>query len=258
MQIAPFAETIYAVIGDVHLRYVDPAAYDLMLAVLEFVRPHAVILNGDIIDCTGLSKYSKDPDDVDVLQEELHAWERFVRAVKRTVGEDKPISYTMGNHEARLERYLMDNAPALRSLEALSLPSLMRFDEYGVKFQRDEIVLAENNLVVHHGTKVRGWSGMSAKAELEKRRFQVSSLSGHTHRMGVVYTSLPYSNRVVGAWEGGTLHRLDADYIPGGNPDWQQGMTVLEVRGREFRVTPLLFLGHEQRHTVYNGHTIRA
>jgi hypothetical protein len=259
VQATPFALERYAVIGDVHLRWVDKAAYELTLAALEFIKPTHVILNGDILDCTGLSKYAKDPDEVDRLQEEINAWERFVRAIRRIVGATVPLWYTLGNHEARLERYLQDNAPALRSLDALTLASLLKFPEYGVTFYRDEIVLAQRNLVVHHGTKVRNFAGLSAKAELEKKRFQVSSLSGHTHRMGVVYTSLPYSERVVGAWEGGCLHRLDAEYIPGGHPDWQHGMTVVDVRGKEFRVSPLLYLGNEQsRWTVYNGYEVRV
>jgi predicted phosphodiesterase len=256
MQSSPFAAQTYAVIGDVHLRWVDKAAYDLTLAVLESVKPSHVILNGDILDCTGLSKYAKDPDEVDRLQEEIHAWERLIKAIKRIVG-DVPIDYTLGNHEARLERYLQDNAPALRSLDALSLPHLLKFREYGVTFYRDEIVLAERRLVVHHGSMVRKDSGQSARAELTKLRHQVSTLTGHTHRMGWVPATLPFSEQVVAGWEGGTLHRLDAEYVR--HPDWQQGMSVVSVAGCNFAVEQLLYLGNAKRRwTVYRGEMIRT
>jgi hypothetical protein len=266
VQVSPFAEQTYAVIGCAHMRYADQAAVELALAVVEYVKPDYTILNGDILDCKGLSKYAKDPTEVDILQEEIDMTRRFIRQVRRSMGitglpaEDgrgRRIKYTMGNHETRLERYLQDNAPALRSLTALSIPSLLEFDEHDVEFYRDEIVLAERNLVVHHGTMVRKGSGMSARAELEKRRFQVSSYSNHTHRMGVTYATLPYSDRVLGGWEGGCLHKLETEYVR--HPDWQHGMGIIQVRGNEFRVAPLLFLGNEKaRWTVYQNQVIRA
>lgn len=257
MQASPFAVQTYAVIGCAHLRFAERAAYDLTMAVLQQVKPTHIILNGDILDCTGLSKYSKDPNIVDTLQEEIGAYGRFVGHVRAAAGEEVEILQTPGNHEARLERYLQDNAPALRSLDALTLPSLLRFSERRVQWFRDEIVLAERNLVVTHGEKVRNFAGLSVKAEMEKRRFQVSVYINHTHRMGAVYATAPYSGKVVGGWEGGTLHKLETEYVR--HPDWQLGMGVITVRGKEFTVEQLLYLGNcKRRWTVFRGEMIRV
>jgi hypothetical protein len=256
VQATPFAEERRTIIGCVHLPYADKAAYELTMAVLEHRKPTHIVLNGDILDCRGLSKYAKDPAEVDRLQEEIHVFIRFIKDIKRAAPDAK-LDYTPGNHEARLERYLQDNAPALRSLDALTLPSLLRFAELGIEFHRDEIVVAQRNGVICHGSIVRKGSGMSARAELEKRRFQVSTFTNHTHRQGVTFVTLPYSDQVLCGIECGTLQRLDVDFVT--HPDWQLGIANLDVQGADFSGYPVPYLGNTKRRwCVIDGHRIRV
>lgn len=252
--VTPYGEERWAIIGDSHLRFIDARAEALMLAALAVIKPSGVILNGDTLDMTGVSTHSKDPAAVDTVQEECDAFVGYVRRIKAATGAVRIVA-TKGNHEDRLERYLRNVAPALFSLRALTIPVLLSFDELGVEWQPDRLLLARGHLAVHHGSRVRNFSAYSARAELEKLRFATSSITGHTHRLGMVNTTLPISRDVVGAWEGGTLQDPQTCHVP--DPDWQQGFLVVNVERDAFDVDIVEFRGHcRTRWCVWRGQRV--
>jgi hypothetical protein len=236
------------------------------------VQPDRLILNGDILDCTGIGKYSKNPDQVDVLEEEIGVGQRLIKLFQHSAGFDrKPIEpgkprtiYTVGNHEDRLRRYLQTQAPALKSLSALQWDRLLEFSETDVELCEDELLLAQGRLSVFHGHTARKIGGMSAWTEAANRMFGVSVYMNHTHRQGFVpftshYPGVDKVEEVGGAYEGGCMQDMHHPDLFIRRPNWQYGMGIINVSDDRFDVELLKFLGNSRnRWVVYRGNLIRA
>jgi predicted phosphodiesterase len=232
-------------VSDLHIPYHDPFAWGLFLNIVEIVKPTKINLAGDLMDFYQLSTFDKDPAVIEDgrLQENLDQWFRMMRMLQRVAPDDCDFEYIPGNHEDRLRRYLMRN-PELYGLRVLELSALLRLDELGIKYSESEIDVVPGLLVIKHGSIVRKESAMSAKGELERERYAVSTISGHTHRMGTHYART--RNRVVKAHENGCLCLLNPEYVR--NPNWQQGLTMTTHFGGElFHVEDIPFLNQGER-----------
>ena len=227
-------------IGDLHVPYCDPYAWALFLNIVKVVKPTKVNILGDALDFYQLSTFDKDPKQLQEggLQENLDEWFRMARVLQAATPGTCEFTFVPGNHEDRLRRYLNRN-PELYGLRALELPSLMRVDELGFEYHELEIEIVPNLLVGKHGDVVRKDSAFSAKGELEKEKYAISTITGHTHRLGTHYART--RNRVVKAHENGCLCLLNPEYVK--NPNWQQGCTMTTHYGGElFHVEDIPFL----------------
>jgi predicted phosphodiesterase len=226
-------------ISDLHVPYHDPFAWGLLLNIVEIIKPTKINLAGDMLDFYQLSTFDKDPAVIEDgrLQENLDQWFRMVRLLQRIAPEGCIYEYIPGNHEDRLRRYLMRN-PELYGLRALELSALLRLDELGIKSSDEEIEVIPGLLIVKHGSIVRKESAMSAKGELDRERHAISTITGHTHRLGTHYATT--RSRVVKAHENGCLCLLNPEYVK--NPNWQQGLTMTTHFGGElFHVEDIPF-----------------
>ena len=217
-------------ISDLHIPYHDPFAWQLTLNIVKVVKPTKIHILGDALDFYQFSAYDKDPERMKdgSFQEDLDQWFRMVRELQRAAPDECTYDFVPGNHEDRLRRYFMRN-PELHSLRALELSSLMRLDELGIEYQAQEIEIIPGLLFGKHGSVVRKDSAYSAKGELERERYAVSTITGHTHRLGTHYART--RARVVKAHENGCLCLLDPEYVV--NPNWQQGITATTHYGGE-------------------------
>lgn len=210
---------------DEHHPYQDDKAIEVALRIVEDFQPDEIVVGSDGIDFYSVSKFSKDPVRLkgNNLQDEINSW----KATQRKWIDAAPNAkrrYITGNHEDRLEKYIWDH-PELHGLDALRLPSLLGFDGLGLTKIEDEIAYGDK-LVVKHGTVVRTHSAYTAKGELEKEMYSVSTLTGHTHRGGTHMATSRIG--VVQAVEGFCLCDQNPSYIKG-RPNWQQGIVLATV-----------------------------
>jgi len=97
---------------------------------------------------------------------------------------------------------------------------------------------------------VRKNSAYSARAELEREFYAVSTISGHTHRGGSYFVTTRFG--VKQAHEGFCLCRLDPEYVV--NPDWQQGIVLAEVINSNLIVEPIPFYdSYGKKSAVWRG-----
>jgi predicted phosphodiesterase len=243
--------------SDAHVPYHDPYALELAVRIIAVLQPDRIILNGDAVDFYEVSDFDKNPDRLHEggLQREIDGLGEFLAEVLRAKPTATAVDFLPGNHEDRLRRHLWRH-PQLFGLKVLELPNLLELPRYGVTYYPDEILLANGRLVVKHGTLVRKAGGMSALAELEAEKYDVSTLTGHTHRIGS--TTVRKRSGIVGGWEGGCLCDLNPEYIK--NPNWQQCLSVITeaVDSDSFSVAQVPFLGRGRGlHAVVEGRTVR-
>jgi hypothetical protein len=210
-------------LSDLHVPYEDKKAVRAVIDLIEDLQPHRIVLNGDIQDFYRVSRFDKDWERTDTLQDEIDTG-NFYRMKFRDAAPNAVIDETEGNHEARLGIYLDRNADALGSLRSLRLPALLQHKTYQITGHGDEGFLLRPDFWIKHGEIARQDAGMSAKAQMLKAF--TNGLTGHTHRLGE-FTVRVGMGKVYRWFENGCLCNIDdADYIRGGAPNWMQGFSV--------------------------------
>jgi predicted phosphodiesterase len=220
----PDGYTRTLILSDIHAPYEDPAALSVALQLCRWLRPHTLILAGDILDCYACSRFAKDPARATgkALQAELSRTTQIIHDLRIAAGSATDIIYLAGNHEDRIAKTLLTKAGELYGLDALEVHALLHLDAYRVQYIDSHTLYRHHGMIIEHGQVIRSRSGYSAKGQLDKRG--VSGISGHTHRLGVIHHTDMAGSTV---WaENGCLCALDPEYLVG-TPDWQQGCSVL-------------------------------
>jgi predicted phosphodiesterase len=208
-----------AFFSDIHAPYHDKALIDSAIELLENLDPHFVVLNGDINDFFGISRFNKAQERSDLLQMELDMGIEIRRAF-RAAAPNARFYETIGNHEERLLTYPAFNAPMMRSLRALKPSSLLGLDELEIQQFPQHGFRLRNEFVVEHGVVIRKDSGGSARARLNDTL--ISGIMGHTHRMDSARRT---GFRELEWYEQGCMCLLNPDYVKGG-ANWKQGFAI--------------------------------
>lgn len=237
-------------VSDLQIPYQDDVTLEVVDEFLADFQPDTFVMNGDINDFAGLSKYRLTLEQRQSVQDELAELQRRL-AVWRSIMPNTKMVYIMGNHEARLEAYLVDHAPELEFLSdgELSFANLAGLADLDIELVAPYGAAYDwYGFLITHGTLVRT---NTAKANYEKEGS--SGLSGHTHRASSFFKtdrSGPH------AWyEGGCLCMVDApNSPPPTNPgvnNWQQMIIVGYAWGyNRWNIYPVSITEHE---FVWNG-----
>lgn len=209
----------WVVMNDLQIPWHDRPVTSLVLDFVDELKPHGVVLAGDIADCYELSAFDKNPLKKWTLAKEIR---ECGQVMKRLGKHTKERVWEEGNHEDRLRRALWRN-PQFASLKELQFRHLFHLDDFGFRHLPYGDIYKLGKLSVTHGDIVRKHSGASAKAHLEK--IGSSVIHGHTHRFGSHFKTTASGTHV--AYENACLCRLDPEYVK--HPDWQQGFSVVHV-----------------------------
>lgn len=220
-------------IPDVHFPFEDPRALRLVEDFAADWRPHRLVCLGDLMDFGSVSSFAQDPTREVGVQDQVdhtRAWLSKMRAKHKGAEFD----YVEGNHEVRLQKYVVRNARSLAGLRAadgsdyISVPNLLGLQKLGIRWIPDGDKIDLHGTIVEHGDRASSYSGYTAKRMLDARR--VAGVSGHTHRAGV-YCFTPYNGDAGGqGWiEAGWLgdHKSHA-FQYASTKNWQHGFAVSE------------------------------
>lgn len=231
------------IVPDTHRPYHDKKAYALMLEVASYIKPKEICILGDYADFYSVSSHAKDPRVFNMLTDEvidvLFGLEEFDKLFP-----DAKKVFISGNHEFRLERYLVDKAPALFGVT--STPHLLeihgrpnwKFVPYGPN-QMHKIL--GSYLTARHEPLAN-----SAKATASKAL--CSLVYGHIHRIEESHlVGLDGTNHVcfsVG-WLGDKRKDQIFDYVKG-HHQWQLGFGIAYVDPKT------KFFYHQKIHIMNN------
>jgi len=171
-----------------------------------------VILCGDWIDFYGLSRFVKDPRKRSVKDEieELHE----ILAIIRNALPGARIIYKLGNHEERLDNYLMVNAPALYGMAEIELESLLKLSELGIEVVKDKRIIKIGHLAIIHGHEyIYSISNPVNPARGLFNRAKKSAICFHHHQTSE-HTEPTISGDIITTWSGGCLCGLNPEYMP--------------------------------------------
>lgn len=207
-------------IPDIHAPFQDEKAINALIAFAKYWKPETVIYLGDVIDFYAISSFVKDPARSLEVQDEIDSAIKVIAKINSAINGSQKF-FIEGNHEFRLQKFLWSRASELSGLRNLTVPALLQLDSFGIKYVK-EGRMKFRGMVIKHGDIVRKFGAYTAKGEFEATG--MSGISGHTHRLAV-YPQTNESGSYM--WmECGCLCKLNAEYLRGKIPNWQQGFGI--------------------------------
>jgi metallophosphoesterase superfamily enzyme len=212
-----------AVFSDIHLGIHDKAALIAAIQYAKQDRVENIILNGDILDAAQISGHPKTHDTPKFLNE-LELTKQFLEGL-RSEFKEQTIYFKLGNHEDRLQRYLMAKADAVAEL--IHYRQLLKLDQLDIRFvESTQFMRIENTYIVHgHEMKVSG--GVNpARALILKAAANV--VMGHVHRTS--FSSIKsLDGKFYKAYTTGCLCKLKQNYMPHSNSN--HGFAIIQENG---------------------------
>lgn len=214
------------ILSDIHIPYHDETALAAAIAHGKKKKPDVVILNGDIGDFYGVSRHDKDPRRS--LADELDAIRQFLFYLRAQFPKAR-ILYKIGNHEARMEMFLVKNAPVLLGVSDFELPVLLKFAELGIELVPSLTLIRLGNLPIYHGHELpQGMSSPVNPARGIWMRVQESLICGHWHRTSEHTESTGLNKKLSSCWSTGCLCDLSPDYAIVNR--WNHGFVWVETQ----------------------------
>lgn len=219
-------------IPDTHVPDHHRAAFDNITEFVAEFGPDEILQLGDFIDCPGPARWNKGMAEEfsGGLQEELDIAHKLLGNLREF--HDGPFNYIEGNHEARIGNYLRLYAPAFAKLRSLRLADLLGLDELDIVLRPQPFRIARDFYAIH-GDKLSSIAGGLSALKMV-RETGVSTIQGHSHRLGIVYRTTDKER--VGVEAGHISDQRKASYITYGRANWQMGFSILNVKGN--RVHP--------------------
>jgi len=213
------------ILSDIHMPYHNEEALRLALGWALDQKIEAIVLNGDILDFYGLSRYEKDPRKRR-FSEELEMGREFLAELRKHF-DGIPIYYKLGNHEERYEAYLRLKAPELLDVNEFKLDVLLRFGEMGITLIDDQQRIMAGDLCIMHGHEF-GRSVFSPvnPARGYYNRAKASVICGHNHQTSQHSESNLHEEEIM-TWSTGCLCELHPRYMRVNK--WNHGFAYVEV-----------------------------
>jgi predicted phosphodiesterase len=222
------------ILSDIHFPYHNAKALKTAIKYGIKEEVDCIILNGDILDFYALSDFSKDPSKPRLRQEiKLGKW--FLNELRMAFPKAQ-IYYKIGNHEMRLERWLMVKAPEILDCEEFRLDILLEFARHHVILIDKYTVIKAGNLNIIHGHEYKGAGGVYP-AKYIYSKSKVNTICGHYHRSST-YIDKNMNGEYNGGFSTGCLCELSPDYMP--YNEWVHGFAVVTMKpGGNFSVQNL-------------------
>jgi len=234
----PASSYFRVVVPDTHGCFIDRAAFAALLGDLPLLQPRELILLGDHVDCSGFlaehlplhyvdqAAYSYE-DDVDHANAHLDA-------ILSMVPEDCVVEYLEGNHERRVEKWVLGqklrHSKDQEAMVKLYAPRhRLGLEKRGVTYY--PVSEFHDGLRTRGTIKrgkcyfVHGFSHAKKATEQHLQKIGANVVHGHTHRVDSASLS-PVEHGNMQGWCPGTLSTLVPMYRHGAPTDWSHGYAI--------------------------------
>jgi predicted phosphodiesterase len=217
----------YLILSDVHIPFQDN---DALACAIEWGLENEIthiVLNGDIMDTYGVSRYPKEIGRP-TISEELEMTRAFFTYLRQTF-PDVPIYYKLGNHEERMRAFILRNAREIADLNSTSLEAMLKLDEFKIQVVNREMIKL-GKLAVLHGHEDQ-WGAFSpvnpAKGLFAKAK--TSAIIGHHHTTSE-HTESNLHGEQISCYSVGCLCEMTPEYRPYGYTKWNHGFAFVTVQ----------------------------
>ena len=227
----------WLVLADLHIPFHEPLAVEAAVDYGKAKDVTGVFINGDFQDCASIGFWATRKRDwmaevettIDMLD-----W-------LQTQLPDRKWVYKPGNHEYRLVRYYVSNAPELVESPVAAMETHLDFEGRGIEFLDYFQVVKAGLLPIIHGHEVRHIQTVVNPARGLYLKAKSYSLCAHCHRTSM-HTERDINGKIMTCWSIGCLCDLSPDYWPIAN-NWNHGFGIVTVeKNGDFEVENLRIL----------------
>ena len=211
----------WLVISDLHVPYHNISALTECLNYGIQKKIDAILINGDGMDFYMASKFEPDPRKRN-MKEEFAAFGELLEILRKIA----PVFYKLGNHEERLERFLIRNATIFLGMTEFEVPTILRCAERNIEVIQDQRIIYIGHLAVLHGHEVNINNTSVNPARTLFLRTKRSAICGHLHQSSA-HNSPTLDNKLISTWSTGHLGDPHPRYKR--NNDWNHGCARIEV-----------------------------
>jgi len=237
--------TLRVIIPDSHGCYIDEAVAAAMLADIKMLNPDSIIMLGDHLDCGGFLAehhtwgYVAEADYT--FEDDCNATNQLLDKIQSVAPKAK-IEYLEGNHERRIEKYIVtttlrSNKGSKKDLEYLSqffsTDIVLNLKKRGILLYKqgewyDDCqvpgTIKRDNCYFTHGQ----YTNKSAAAS-HLAKYNSNIWFGHTHRMDLA-TKRTVASGPIGAWNPGCICKLQPYWQHQNLTDWVNGYGIQLVQ----------------------------
>lgn len=237
------------VFNDPRIPFHDVKSLDLVLDIFEDLDLDRMVINGDLLDFYNVNSHGpKHPDISTNLEDELIAGREFFEGLRERFPK-KEIVFIFGNHEDRLDRFIVKNSKQLWGL--LTLENFINFDRLNIEYHHYNYryQLENTNCFIQHSPPSYGQNG--ARTSLLSKP-NATFIYGCTHRVQHSCNTDAHGNVhsvYFNGWLGSTTdtkeHTRVFSYAKG-HQNWQQAFCIVTVEGGEqFHINQYLIRDHK-------------
>lgn len=215
---------------DTHSPYHDEKALWAAIMFGKKEKCDGVFEGGDNTDCYQCSNFIRDPRKRSLI-DEVYIKLEIDRAINKEIKPKKRL-WKLGNHEYRLDRYIMTRTPELLGLDGISFPSIFKTKEHGIDIILNSSLVKYKTLNILHGNEygsgfilpVNPARGMFLKA-------RENVICGHSH-ITSEHTETTLNDTTITCWSVGCLAHLKPDYKPFNK--YNHGFGILSIGPGKF------------------------
>lgn len=211
---------------DSHIPYHSVKAFALVMNVLSDLNPDEIVFLGDLADFYAVSSHGRHPGMMHLLTDEVAAVNHVLDTFDQCFPEARKV-LVEGNHCYRLERYLINNAPALFGVTDLNY--LFRFNQR-IGWKLIPYGVGQSYSVL--GSKLQArHEPLGSNAKMSVSKSMQSVCYGHIHRIEQAYAVSLSGEQYVNfspGWLGDQRHKEIFGYIRG-SFQWQLGFALVWV-----------------------------
>lgn len=220
------------VLPDIHFPEQDPVALEIVLKVLEYLKPQRLVFTGDVLDCGPFSEHAQksfiEIKAHDFKRDEIDPANAFLDRAQKHAYE---TIFEEGNHEWRVERAAVKYGKMLQSVYDLISPrtllSANRKNFTYIPYIADAPITSHYkitpNLWALHGVT---HAKHAASVTLDKL-LSVSCVFGHIHRAQSHVRRNPITGEAIQVWSPGCLSKLQPIWRHPAPTDWVHGFSII-------------------------------
>ena len=212
------------VLSDIHIPYHSISALTAVFDYTKKMKIDAILLNGDILDFFGLSRYCKDPKKRN-FADELKAFEDFMN-ILNDIYKCK-VYLKIGNHEERYNHFLWQKAGEISNVEEFQLEEIIKKRAKNVTIIGEKRIIKLGHLNVLHGHEFAG--GVFSPVNIARGLFlkaKVSAMQGHNHQTSE-HSESNLEGKLTTTFSLGCLCELNPEYMPINK--WNHGFAIVDI-----------------------------
>ena len=223
--IIPIAQNNILLLNDLHIRNQNIPACN---AAIEFgikKNINTIILGGDFFDFYKGSDFIHDPRRPSI-PEELEMGAEFLDALREAF-PDAVFYFIVGNHDYRIERYLMVKSPELYGIPDFQLDQILRFGERKINYITNKRIVKAGNINILHGHEFGGTRNIPVNpARTISLKAKESTIVGHWHQTSE-HPAKRLNGEFYSCFSTGCLCDLHPEYRP--INDWNHGFAHIRT-----------------------------